>query len=610
MKKYLFLIYYKEYHSFLEKLRDMGMVHIKERQKGNLSVSNSLSDWMNREKQLKSVIKSLRSVKEKENLNELDPIDMDLDLQDMLNEANCLLKEKERIINSGNLLKREYERISPWGDFKPENIQKLQNENIFIRLYTIYESKFKESWKENYNATIINKSKSILYFITITDHPEPVNIEAEEVKNISKSLSDIISEQDKLKTEEKNTDDALKNFTVKKLNTLVYKEREIKDHINWENVILNSEATTGDKLVLLEGYAPAEKEAEIKKRLEQEEIYFNVSEVTPDDNPPVLLKNNRFAKHFEVISNIYDRPSYHSFDFTSLYAPFYVIFFGLCLGDCGYGLLLLIASFFLSRAKKDFMKSLGKLVLWLGIGTIIFGFISGSFFGIQLTDQNWPWLEKFKGLIMDSNQLFYFALILGAIQLTFAMIVKVITRWMRFGFVYSLDTIGWITVIWGNIITFLFGSNGIISSGTQTICHYLISISGLIMMLFFNKPEKGIKGIFSSIGSGLWGLYNKVSGIFGDMLSYIRLFALGISGAVMGLVFNQLAFNMAPDIVVLKQLIIIVILLFGHAMNLFMSGLSAFVHPMRLTFVEFYNNAGFEGGGKPYVPFQKEANNQ
>ncbi|MGL4327300.1 MAG: V-type ATPase 116kDa subunit family protein, partial [Tannerellaceae bacterium] len=103
------------------------------------------------------------------------------------------------------------------------------------------------------------------------------------------------------------------------------------------------------------------------------------------------------------------------------------------------------------------------------------------------------------------------------------------------------------------------------------------------------------------------GLYNRLTGILGDMLSYIRLFALGISGSVMGLVFNQLAINMAPDIPVVGQLVMILILLFGHSMNIFMSSLGAFVHPMRLTFVEFYNNSGFEGGGKKYNPFAKKA---
>jgi V/A-type H+-transporting ATPase subunit I len=107
-----------------------------------------------------------------------------------------------------------------------------------------------------------------------------------------------------------------------------------------------------------------------------------------------------------------------------------------------------------------------------------------------------------------------------------------------------------------------------------------------------------------NIGAGVWDAYNMATGILGDLLSYIRLFALGISSSVMGFVFNDLAINMSGDIPVLSTLIMLLIMVFGHGINIFMGGLGAFVHPMRLTFVEFYKNAGFEGGGKKYKPFK------
>lgn len=106
-----------------------------------------------------------------------------------------------------------------------------------------------------------------------------------------------------------------------------------------------------------------------------------------------------------------------------------------------------------------------------------------------------------------------------------------------------------------------------------------------------------------NIGSGLWDTYNRATGLLGDILSYVRLFALSISGAVMGFVFNDLAINISKGIPFFGPIVMIIIMLIGHSINIFMSGLGAFVHPMRLTFVEFYKNAGFEGGGKKYKPF-------
>ena len=135
----------------------------------------------------------------------------------------------------------------------------------------------------------------------------------------------------------------------------------------------------------------------------------------------------------------------------------------------------------------------------------------------------------------------------------------------------------------------------------EVVTYVVLAVAGLLVFVLNNLR----RNVVVNIGAGLWDTYNMVTGLLGDVLSYIRLFALGISGSVLGLVFNDLAMNMSGDIPVLKQVIMLVILLFGHGVNLFMSGLGAFVHPMRLTFVEFYKNSGFEGGGKKYNPLRR-----
>ncbi len=182
------------------------------------------------------------------------------------------------------------------------------------------------------------------------------------------------------------------------------------------------------------------------------------------------------------------------------------------------------------------------------------------------------------------------------------MILKGVSEIIFKGFKYSLDTWGWLLCLWGNGITYGLSTMNLLTPELAQPIYVGVNIVAFTCMLFFNDPDANI---FVNVGGGLWGLYNKLTGILGDMLSYIRLFALGISGAVMGLVFNKLAVNLSGDIPVISQLIMATILILGHSMNIFMSGLGAFVHPMRLTFVEFYNNAGFEGGGKKYNPFKK-----
>jgi len=132
--------------------------------------------------------------------------------------------------------------------------------------------------------------------------------------------------------------------------------------------------------------------------------------------------------------------------------------------------------------------------------------------------------------------------------------------------------------------------------------HQIILLGSAILFLFFNSPGKNL---FLNFGLGLYDIYNMATGLLGDVLSYVRLFALGLSGGILASVFNSLATGMSPKDSIIGPLVTIVIFVIGHAINIFMDTLGAVVHPMRLTFVEFYKNAEFTGGGKKYNPFRK-----
>ena len=205
-------------------------------------------------------------------------------------------------------------------------------------------------------------------------------------------------------------------------------------------------------------------------------------------------------------------------------------------------------------------------------------------------------------MFLEPEDMFYFALILGGIQIIFGMLVKILNITRQLGFKYALSTLGWIILIIGSALYVMLKNNlGIESHGLKYL-YFLVLVSSLIMILFLNNPEKGILG---NIGKGLGEVYFTATGIFGDLLSYIRLFALGISSAILGYVFNYLALEMSGDTIIVSQIIFLLILIVGHSLNIFMAVLGAFVHPLRLTFVEFYKNAGFIGGGKEYKPFKK-----
>ena len=314
------------------------------------------------------------------------------------------------------------------------------------------------------------------------------------------------------------------------------------------------------------------------------------------------MKNNKFARLFEFIGELYSLPNYREIDLTPFFAPFFVLFFGFCLGDAGYGLLLLIGISIYKIWAKPKLKPILSLAQWLGAATVVMGIVSGTFFGIQLLEVQVPWVVKMRAMMLDSQQLFNLALIIGVVQIIFGMFLKVANLWRRYGLPAALSTIGWLILILGEGVCYGLSLKGY---DVKIPMYVVAGVAGSFIFLFNNLK----RNIFINIGAGLWDTYNTATGLLGDTLSYIRLFALGISSAVLGLVFNDLAVNMSGDIPVVKQLVMLIILLFGHSVNLFMAGLGSFVHPMRLTFVEFYKNAGFEGGGKKYQPFRRRTEN-
>jgi len=613
MKKYDFLIYHKDYQPFLLKLRELGIIHVVQKQSGTFSEETRLTNWIDLEKRYQEVIGCLNHLNIENKIKELKAVDKQADGENILNTAQALFDEKDKLYLQKQGIEREIDRITVLGDFDPENIHRLERAGWYMNFFVTPISKFEDQWIEEYNVIKLCPCGSQCYFATFTQTPTLPPIEVEHIRLSEKSIPEWKKELKTIEVRNKEIDNELVRMAQEQIETLRYNEKKVRDLINFEEVELSGNTAAGEKLMILEAYVPAENEPQTTEVLQKEAIYFNVADPTPEDNPPIKLKNNRFAKAFELIADLYDKPNYNAFDFTPFFAPFYIIFFGLCLGDAGYGLIFLAASFFLRRSKDDFMRTAGQLSTYFGIGTIIFGFVSGTFFGISFLNDdgiaNFSWLQPFRDrtLILDKEQLFFFALIMGGIQIIYALIIKGITRWIRYGFFYSLDAFGWLFTILGVGGIYLLGDKGMITPELQsTLLITALSIGGF-MMLFFNNPAKGLKGIPGSIGSGLFGLYNKLAGLLGDLLSYIRLFALGISGAVMGLVFNQLAFGFAPDVIIVRELVVVLILLFGHGINIFINSLGAFIHPVRLTFVEFYNNVGFEGGGKAYTPFVKQA---
>ena len=597
MKKYSFLVYHKEYLNFLKDLRKVGVLHVIEKESGELEDENQRKQY-DLIKQYKKAIKFLISRKAEDKSK----TSTTTDSLKILKEIQNIQSEIE--INTQNLasLKKEISLIRPWGNFSFENIERLEEHGYHIRFFICPVKKFNYKWKINYNIEEINHLSGQTYFILVQEGDEKIELDAEEIKLPENSLDVLLKKQKEIEKIILKSGEIFDLYAEKYIPLLVSGKEKIQEEFNFDNVVINTEKQAEEKLMLLEGWVPEDKEEEINLFLDNSEIYYITSDATNEDKIPVKLRNNKFSKLFEPISELYSLPDYKELDLTPFFAPFFMMFFGFCLGDAGYGLLFLTVASVVKLRAKSKIKPLLTLIQILGGSTIVFGLLSGTIFGIDLIKADIPFLSSIKSMFMKPEEMFYFAIVLGGIQIIFGMIVKILNISRQYGFKYALSTLGWIILIISSALYVMIKDKFETESHSLKYLYFFVLGSSLIMILFLNNPDKKILG---NIGKGLGDIYFTATGIFGDLLSYIRLFALGISSAILGYVFNYLALEISGDTIIISQIIFLLILVVGHSLNIFMAVLGAFVHPLRLTFVEFYKNAGFTGGGKEYKPFKK-----
>jgi V/A-type H+-transporting ATPase subunit I len=341
--------------------------------------------------------------------------------------------------------------------------------------------------------------------------------------------------------------------------------------------------------MILQGWVPATRNEDLVRFLDSTFTFYLSSKPGPEDKVPVLLRNSSFAKLFEPIGKLFSLPAYNEIDLTPFFAPFFMMFFGFCMADAGYGLVIFLGSTVLKLTQGRKNHALFSIVQLFGLSTMFFGLLFGTFFGVSLLEIES--LGEVRKYILNNKQIFTLSIMVGLFQILFGTGIRAVNLIKQSGFVYGLPSIGWIFLILGLMDLLFLKAGGIISQ--------IVIYSGIFLIVFFSNPKAGILG---RIGKGIWDLYG-VTGIFGDALSYVRLFALGASSSILGFVINDIAFKIKDVHPVFGWIICIIFLVLGHTLNMAISALGSFVHPMRLTFVEFYRNAGFAGGGKSYKPF-------
>ena len=582
MKKYTFLVFHRDYEAFLEQLRSLGVVHITEKASGTAEDATLQSLLQQADRLRKTIAQGA---------------------------PDQLLQEKANVESRIAATEKEAKAMAVWGDFSAERIEQLQQAGYSLRFFICPQKKFEAEW-----GTEVAVEKGQVYFVVVektgeeAEQPEDLQAYATELTLSKKSTAALLQDVEGLKGLLAAQNARIELWQKEQLPAMEQEYKETLQQIDWQRVTLNTDTVAEGALKVVEGFCPIDQTEALDTMLREQDIYFQAEDPTEEDNTPIKLRNNWFTRMFECFTGMYGMPTYGEFDPTPILAPFYLLFFAMCMGDAGYGLVL-IAFGLLVHYKKlniSMFEGLGPIITTLGVGTAVVGLFLGTFFGIPLAQADW-YPEALKGIIVQGTVMGYdaqmvLAICIGVFHICLAMVVKAICYTKRFGFKENISTWGWLLLVVGGlsalILLMLFNAPAEVTKWT------LIGIAGVsaLGIYIFNKPGRNP---LLNIGAGLWDTYNMATGLLGDVLSYVRLYALGLAGGMLGGAFNDLGLMVLGENPTWQWVGFVLILLIGHVLNVAMSALGAFVHPLRLTFVEYFKNSGYEGKGVAYQPFKK-----
>lgn len=626
MKKFTFLVTDREYEGFIDSIRELGVVHVTQLAQG--ATSPHLQEAIQKEADYRRALDFLCIVaekyKKKSAQKELEGHAIKApqisDPAELLSEIEKLQSTENNLLHEIDELRTEERLLAPWGEFSPEQIDRFTNATgLKIHFFSCQAKKFGAEWAKACYATEISEEKKKVYFVTFSkDCPD---IPAEQIFLPRKSYSQVLTELEEAKNRLYDVRAEMIAINEGLRHVLQQGQTAMLNEISLNKVHLSSERTCGDVLRLMMGWVRADSTEALVSYLDEAHIYYEMTDPAYEDDVPVKITNGRFSRLFEPILKMYSLPNYNDLDPTTFFAPFFMLFFGLCMGDAGYGVLISIVGLLLAFKGNEEMRPMGKLAVCLGGSTILCGLAMGSVFGVDISAQDWEFIQPLKPYFLNDNgvgpmfgysPMMVLSVIIGMIQVLLGMILKGCKAMKNYGWPYAVGTFSWVVALIAAIA--LYGLPACEIALPMWAEYTLLAIIGIcgIGIFLYNSPasyKRPALGLLSNIGGGIWATYGMATGLLGDLLSYIRLFALGLTGGVLGGVFNSLAVDMSSNLGLgFRIIVMVLILLLGHAVTFGLSLISAFVHPMRLTFVEFFKNADFGGGGKEYDPFREIKN--
>ncbi len=583
MKKITLLCLESDRDRTLESLSELGVMHLQHIQEPQDQSLTALREKMTRAHEAIRILDEIaKSDKNRDDHNLLIQARSIIeDSDEITRRAIELNHEKKNLADKLETLKLTRKTIEPLGDFDPTITTQLQQKGITIRLFMVPE---KKAIKIPENTVLIETGRNQSGRYVAIAGQGSYDFDGVEVEMPKRKLSELDAEIKLLNTKLENVNTALLKLSFS-INFLHAHMKDIGGQIMFAEA-KHGMGSTG-KVAYLQGFCPANRVAGILQVSSQQGWGLQINEPSPDDKVPTLIRNPAWMKPIEsVFKMINITPGYKEVDVSASFLIFLSIFFAMIVGDAGYGLVFLVITWLVRMKLKSAPLEPFKLMTLFSICTIIWGVMSGCYFGLSAPGG----FLKVKWLETNEN-IMNLCMVLGCIHLSVAHLWN---AWRVINSTRAIAQFGWVAITWSMyfIARFLF-------DGTPfPFLLKPVGITGLLAILIFMTPPRKFKEEW--INHAMLPL--SLMSTFGDVLSYLRLFALGIASLEVAKAFNSMtSFNSLP-----AGLASALALFVGHTINIVLSALSVLVHGIRLNALEFSMHLGLEWSGFRYNPFTKK----
>jgi len=584
MKKVTVVSQAKDSLDTLGKLRLLGVLHVEHAQIPKSKDISALTEEISLVGQALSILSGIKV--ESKNA----PADKQIsDEQFIFRHIIDLYKRKDQLTEYLTALSVRIKEYEQWGDFDPRDFADLAAKNIFAALFQIPAKQLKQV-PDDIVVRKLSVKGGIANCLIIAD--KKIDLGFKETPLPPVSLAQMYERRD-------HDLQAIEDIERQLAEQIAYRTGLNKIRSGLQKKLEFQEALAGmgqaEELAFISGYIPFDSLERLIYQAKQEQWALLIDEPAAQDNIPVLLRNPAWITIISPVFKFLEiLPGYHELDISLCFLVFFSIFFGMLIGDAGYGLAYFLITFFLHQQARKNKKNTGSFFLFyiLSFCAIIWGICTGTFFG-----HDWVLKAGYKPLIPalnDEKTLQRFCFFLGATHLSIAHIWRAILKAPSLSL---LADIGWAGILWA---CFFIAKVLILGDSFPVFGNWLL-IAGISLVVIFTNPQKNI---LKGIGSGLGTLALSLMNNFTDVVSYIRLFAVGLAGVAIADAFNAMA-SSAGSASVFSLILAAFIVLVGHSLGIMLGPVGVLVHGVRLNVLEFSGHANISWSGRNYKPLKE-----